>query len=148
MAVYVDNSMIAWRGKRWCHLTGDTLDELHEFAKRLGLKRAWFQERPQLWLCHYDVTAGKRVQALALGAVDETWSEAGKRALAAAKASVMPEFEMRTCHECGCTAESACWHDELGHCSWVAGDLCNACEPDADPEWEHPFVMGERDLHG
>lgn len=27
------------------HLTADTLDELHAFAARLGLKRVWFQDK-------------------------------------------------------------------------------------------------------
>jgi hypothetical protein len=49
--------------KSWCHLTSDTSEEeLHEFAARLGLKREWFQGD------HYDLTEGKRMQALKLGA--------------------------------------------------------------------------------
>jgi hypothetical protein len=56
------------RGMRhWCHLTDseDDVDRLHAFAARLGLKRAWFQagSRP-----HYDLTAGRRREALRLGA--------------------------------------------------------------------------------
>jgi hypothetical protein len=48
------------------HLTADTLEELHAFAKRLGLKREWFQEH---WSApHYDLTPGKRARALELGA--------------------------------------------------------------------------------
>lgn len=49
------------------HLISDNLDELHIFAKNLGLKRDWFQnhaEHP-----HYDLTTlNMRKKALALGA--------------------------------------------------------------------------------
>lgn len=82
MSVYVDDSMIAWRGKRWCHLQADTLEELHAFAERLGLKREWFQPGKQPWLDHYDVTANKRGKAIDLGAISETWREAAHRCLA------------------------------------------------------------------
>jgi hypothetical protein len=77
VTVYVDNVRIpATVGRRhahWSHLTADTQDELHDFAERLGLRRAWFQRgksyagRPPVgW--HYDVTDEIRLQALALGA--------------------------------------------------------------------------------
>lgn len=80
MTVYVDDAAIsATVGRhtsRWSHLFADTQDELHQFAKRLGLKREWFQPAPsyaksgspaaEMW--HYDVTAPKRAQAIRLGA--------------------------------------------------------------------------------
>lgn len=70
MAVYVDELM------RWptkircfqagsCHLTADTVEELHAFAKRIGMKRSWFQPQSHP---HYDLTPSKRERALALGA--------------------------------------------------------------------------------
>lgn len=67
MAVYVDDARISWRGKQWCHMVADTVDELHEFASRLGLKPEWFQ-RKTLYP-HYDVTVSVRERALKLGAV-------------------------------------------------------------------------------
>lgn len=67
MAVYVDNEKIPWRGKLWCHLVADSLDELHQFAARLGLKRTWFQDKASY--PHYDVTTSVRERALALGAL-------------------------------------------------------------------------------
>lgn len=67
MAVYVDNVRIAWRGRRWCHLVADSLDELHQFAHTLGLKRAWFQAHASL--PHYDVTVEVRGVALINGAI-------------------------------------------------------------------------------
>ncbi|OUL72165.1 DUF4031 domain-containing protein [Paraburkholderia hospita] len=66
MAIYVDDEQIPWRGKLWCHLVADSLAELHEFAQRLGLRRAWFQERSVY--PHYDVTLSVRDKALAMGA--------------------------------------------------------------------------------
>lgn len=50
-----------------CHLLADSLDELHSFAARLGLRRAWFQPKSSP---HYDLTAGRRERALQLGAVE------------------------------------------------------------------------------
>lgn len=67
MAVYVDAEVIRWRGREWCHLVADSLDELHEFAARLGLQRRWFQCRNYP---HYDVTVTVRLRALQLGALD------------------------------------------------------------------------------
>ena len=67
MAVYVDNVRINWRGRQWCHLVADSLDELHQFAKSLGLRRAWFQAHASL--PHYDVTIEVRIVALSRGAV-------------------------------------------------------------------------------
>ncbi len=96
MTVYVDD----WRqparaGRitaRWSHLTvgpDDGLDELHAFAARIGLRRAWFQDQP--WpRAHYDVTDSKRPQAIAAGAVAITWREAGRQrreAIAARRAA-------------------------------------------------------------
>jgi hypothetical protein len=67
MAVYVDKEQLPWRGKIWCHLVADSLDELHTFAAALGLKRSWFQERASY--PHYDVTLSVRERALKRGAV-------------------------------------------------------------------------------
>lgn len=66
MAVYVDNAKVKWMGKEWCHLVADSIDELHFFADRLGLRRSWFQERASY--PHYDVTLDVRQRALVLGA--------------------------------------------------------------------------------
>ena len=68
MPVYVDNVRIPSRGGIWCHLVADSLDELHSFAKRLGLKRQWFQHAASY--PHYDVTISMREKALRLGAAE------------------------------------------------------------------------------
>jgi hypothetical protein len=90
MAVYVDDAAIpatvpngqVRHTSQWSHLFADTQEELHEFAARLGLRRSYFQPgKPRgdgspspHW--HYDVTAGKRQQALRLGAQPVTWRDA------------------------------------------------------------------------
>lgn len=72
MTVYVDNFRVPARvGRitgRWSHLTADTVEELHAFAGRLGLRRSWFQDKGDgRW--HYDVVDWRREQAIRLGAV-------------------------------------------------------------------------------
>ena len=67
MAVYVDDATTLWRGHRWAHLMADTLDELHAFAARLGLRREKFQDKTSG--AHYDVPAPIREEALRMGAI-------------------------------------------------------------------------------
>lgn len=63
MAVLVDEAIWRWRGEVWAHLVSDhSYEELHDFAGRLGLRRAWFQGD------HYDIPAHVRRHAIALGA--------------------------------------------------------------------------------
>lgn len=66
MAVYVDNAAVPARGKKWFHMTADTLAELHAFAARIGLKRCWFESGRHK---HYDVTAQQRQAAIEAGAL-------------------------------------------------------------------------------
>lgn len=66
MAVYVDNAVFPWRGRRWAHLMADDLNELHAFAARLGLPRRAFQDKRSG--AHYDVDTALREVALQLGA--------------------------------------------------------------------------------
>jgi hypothetical protein len=79
--VYVDPLMKTVRSKAWpytqvCHLRADTEKELHEFALGIGLKREWFQNHhpnPRFW--HYDLTRGKRDEAIRWGAKALTMQE-------------------------------------------------------------------------
>ena len=78
MGVYVDGAIWEKGGRLWCHLTADTADELHAFAAMLGLRRWRFQSKPgRPWVDHYDIPEPKRREAVALGAVEVTISEAG-----------------------------------------------------------------------
>src|SRR5215218_1227786 len=58
----------------WCHLATDgSFDELHAFAARLGLRRAWFQGD------HYDLPPHGRAAAVALGAEEVATGELLRR---------------------------------------------------------------------
>jgi hypothetical protein len=128
MAVYVDDASIpatvpngrARHTSRWSHLFADTQDELHAFAERLGLRRSYFQPgKPRgdgspspFW--HYDVTAGKRQQALRLGAQPVAWRDASR---------IMREREAR--------AERARVADQASHAAGLAylvGDYVKASQ--------------------
>lgn len=74
--VYVDplfnhgrtNVPKCFRNVQSCHLFADSESELHAFAKRIGMKRHWFQNHPRLK--HYDLTPYMREKALQAGAVE------------------------------------------------------------------------------
>lgn len=77
--IYVDPMMLTSPTKDWpyshsCHMVTDgQIDELHAFAGRLRLKREWFQgqhKNRRYW--HYDLTEGKRAQAVRMGAKEIT----------------------------------------------------------------------------
>jgi predicted kinase len=58
----------------WCHMATDgSFEELHAFAARLGLRRAWFQRD------HYDLPPHGRAAAVALGAEEVSTSELLRR---------------------------------------------------------------------
>jgi len=89
MAVYVDDASIpadVTNGHRvhksqWSHLMAGSEAELVAFARRIGLRPQWIQH-PGTPRVHFDVTAGKRQQALAHGAQPITWREAGEMVMA------------------------------------------------------------------
>lgn len=54
-------------GRRWCHMTADTVDELHAMADLIGHKRSWFQAGR--WP-HYDLVPSRRSMAIKHGAVE------------------------------------------------------------------------------
>ncbi len=66
MTVYVDNARNPYGRMYMSHMIADTLEELHEMAEKLGMKREWFQDAR---LPHYDISLGKRNRAIDLGAV-------------------------------------------------------------------------------
>ena len=82
MTVYVDNlfkpATVGAITSEWCHLTADSDQELHAFAKKIGMKRVWAQYSGT-WKSHYDLTVNKRLLAVSLGAVEITIQEAGLR---------------------------------------------------------------------
>ena len=80
--VYVDE-MLDWGPHRglWCHMLADDLTELHAMAKRIGLRRAWFQggllrTTTKTTVPHYDLREKYRTRAVAAGAItDRAWFE-------------------------------------------------------------------------
>lgn len=85
MSVYVDPLFDTtnlrsskWRYTQSCHMTADCHGELMQMAGWLALSPAWLQHpgRPSE---HFDLTKGKRWQAIALGAIEITKEEAVKQ---------------------------------------------------------------------
>ncbi len=69
MTVYVDPSAFPFHGLLFCHMATDgDLEELHRMAARLGLRRAWFQDKPGH--PHYDLSPHLRALAVRCGAVE------------------------------------------------------------------------------
>jgi len=101
MAIYVD-PLVNWgwilRGRNVpnSHMFTDTLDleELHQFALAIGMKRSWFQDSPRA--PHYDLTPGRRSKAVSIGAIELDRREAAqiwrkrRQDLAAAGTIVLP----------------------------------------------------------
>jgi len=80
--VYVDDARIRWRGRRWSHLVADSPEELHDAARRLGLRREWAQESGRT--LHYDLPDELRERASALGVAEPlSWRELARRRLEA-----------------------------------------------------------------
>jgi Protein of unknown function (DUF4031) len=79
MTVYVDDvRILATVGPyraRWSHLFTDSDDvqELHDFALSIGLRREWFQDKPSGR--HYDVTERMRQRAIRAGAIPVSWRD-------------------------------------------------------------------------
>ena len=72
MGVYVDNARIPHKRGTWrllmSHMLADTTAELESMARALDLKPGWIQYSGT-YREHYDIGAGKRAQALRLGAL-------------------------------------------------------------------------------
>lgn len=73
MAIYVDDLVPTGRSGRWqfregCHLFTDpgNLDDLHEFARSIGLRPNWLHDAI---MPHYDIVESKRVYAISRGAI-------------------------------------------------------------------------------
>ena len=71
MTVYVDNMRAKFGRLVMCHMLADTEEELHAMADKISVARKWYQGD------HYDIALSKRTLAIAAGAVEITWRQAG-----------------------------------------------------------------------
>lgn len=71
MTVYVDDMRAPFGRMIMCHMLADTEDELHAMADAIGIARKWHQRD------HYDISLSKRALAVAAGAIEITWKQAG-----------------------------------------------------------------------
>jgi len=53
-----------------CHMSADSLEELHDMARRIGVSRRWFQCPPKASHPHYDICKSKRRSAVEQGAIE------------------------------------------------------------------------------
>lgn len=70
MTVYVDNMQAKYMRMKMSHMMADTLEELHDMADKIGLKREWFQDHKRH--PHYDVSISRRKLAVQHGAQEVT----------------------------------------------------------------------------
>ena len=77
MAVYVDDMRAPYGRMVLCHMLADTDEELHAMAARIGVARRWWQSPEKTSGSHYDIALSKRALAVAAGAVEITWRQAG-----------------------------------------------------------------------
>lgn len=77
MTVYVDDMykspMGHFRNMKMSHMIADTEAELHAMADTIGVARRWYQ----VGKFHYDIAQSKRRLAIAAGAVEIAWRQAG-----------------------------------------------------------------------
>jgi predicted nuclease with RNAse H fold len=77
MAVYVDNMYASYRGMRLVHMLADEDAELHAMAARIGIDRKHWQSPESTAGSHYDICSSKRRLAVAFGAIEITFRQAG-----------------------------------------------------------------------
>jgi hypothetical protein len=69
MTVYVDDVRHRYGRMIMCHMWADTLEELLAIADAIGIARKWLQQPPKASWIHFDISLGKKAEALARGAV-------------------------------------------------------------------------------
>lgn len=68
MPVYVDEARHPFGRMMMCHMMADTTEELVAMADKIGVARKWMQ-KPGTAMEHFDISKGKRAEAIAAGAV-------------------------------------------------------------------------------
>jgi hypothetical protein len=77
VTVYVDDMNAAYGRMKMCHMLADTDAELHAMADQIGVARKWWQSPAKTSGSHYDIALSKKALAIAAGAVEITWRQAG-----------------------------------------------------------------------
>jgi hypothetical protein len=77
VTVYVDDMNAAYGRMKMCHMLADSDEELHAMADRIGVARKWWQSPAKTSGSHYDIALSKKALAIAAGAVEITWRQAG-----------------------------------------------------------------------
>lgn len=77
MAVYVDDMKAVYGRMKMCHMLADSDEELHAMADKIGVARRWWQSPAKTSGSHYDIALSKRALAVAAGAIEITWRQAG-----------------------------------------------------------------------
>lgn len=76
MAVYVDEARHPYGRMMMCHMMADTTEELLAMADKIGVARKWMQKAGTTYE-HFDISKGKRAEAVAAGAVEVTSRDLG-----------------------------------------------------------------------
>ena len=69
MTVYVDDVRHQYGRMIMCHMWADTEAELFAMADRISVARKWVQRPPKASWVHFDVSLGKKAEAIRNGAV-------------------------------------------------------------------------------
>lgn len=89
MTVYVDDMKAKYGRMIMCHMLADTTAELLAMADRIGVQRKWLQHAGTAKE-HFDIAVSKRGLAVAAGAVQISWREAGLMTAVRARTGVLP----------------------------------------------------------
>lgn len=94
MTAYVDDMQAKFGRMVMCHMLADTDAELLALADTIGVQRKWHQY-PGTYRSHFDIALTKRAAAVAAGAHEITWRQAGlvarhRRMVALGKAEPQP----------------------------------------------------------
>lgn len=128
-------------GRQWCHMYSDTsLDELHAFAQKIGMHRAWYQKGLWLTHCHYDLTANMRARAVAVGATEVLSLSHRRELLENGKAWILPDGRTREQAECEhTTAQQTGLYQGKKRSGKFSGKTfeCPACQCLVYVPWSH-----------
>lgn len=73
--IYVDTAVYKKKNgrKKYCHLTADSIQEMHEFCQNLGIGKHFYHKGANH--PHYDLNEVNRIKAIEAGAVEVSSKE-------------------------------------------------------------------------